>query len=312
MISSFLRFNSSITATMLSCKQNLLNKLNNLKVSELQRIASNSGLPSSSKTKSDLAAMLSTSMSLANTPKQQILSIDLGFKNFAYALFRPSPSSTMDISSKITNNNITTYDLIQWRKVAIDLNKQYNPITWTNQIKTFIDDILKLSEREKFETTILIERQSTRGAIFSHMPITILSLLRLEATLHALLKDEDVRLMDPSKIYSFFYKEDSSMKKNNSLMSSSPPVLRKKSTMQAKNSKEKKDLATKYALSIITKPIENTPNNEQHIRIQQLHIKNFIKTSKKDDLADSFLQGKAHIDWSINLRKEYELLMLKE
>lgn len=298
--------------------QSIINRLNSLKVTELQRIASSSGLACSSKTKSDLVTSVSAAMALANTAKQQILSIDLGFKNFSYALFRPLQTESIQATD-------LKYDLVQWSKVGISLDRKYNPLIWTNQVKSFIDNILTLSQTKTFSTTILIERQSTRGAFFSRMPITILSLLRLEATLHALLKDEDVRLMDPSMVYSSLYKKQPLSPSS----SSSVVLLTAKATKTAgksakamkalkrAKSKEKKELATKYTLDIITrKPFEDgltleTPErtHDNHIVVNQQHVNNFMKTTKKDDLADSFLQGKAHIDWTINLRKEYQQLL---
>lgn len=296
-----------------SINQSIINRLNNLKVTELQRIAGSSGLACSSKTKSDLVTSVSAAMALANTAKQQILSIDLGFKNFSYALFRPLKTET-------TQATDIKYDLVQWSKVGISLDRKYNPLIWTNQVKSFIDNILTLSQTKTFSTTILIERQSTRGAFFSRMPITILSLLRLEATLHALLKDEDVRLMDPSMVYSSLYKKQPSsfvVLAAKATKTTAKNTKTMKALKRAK-SKEKKELATKYTLDIITrKPVEDNlllespeRTHGNHIVVNQQHINNFMKTTKKDDLADSFLQGKAHIDWTLNLRKEYQQLLM--
>lgn len=242
-------------------------QLGEFKLRELVSFCRQCGLPvAGTKGKLSQALLSALVMSSLFRLPSQIVSLDLGLKNFAKA--------TIAVAGELQAQKPR---LLKWEKISLNLPKVYHARQNARLLKKFsetvLDDAHEISDR-----IILVEKQTFRGSGLRMIPGDIISLNRVELQLHCFLLDHHVESIEPRSVAALFGLE---MGKN-----------KKKAAVE---------MVDQWLADDEKSPIE-VPTELKSV---------FRHAEKKDDFADSLLQGFAYITWRNNLLTLLDKLQTK-
>lgn len=216
-------------------------------LTDLKKVCVECGISSGGRTKSELTNYITDY--LTNIKQiDRIISLDLGYKNFA-----------------ISDINVRERKLMDWKKLCIEIPSPFCPKSFTKNLAMALEPIKNMVTTE---TVILVERQRQRTAS-SGILERILVILMIEAQIYATFPDLCEPML-PQRVGAHF---------------------------GLGTGKEKKRDAVEV--------VNNILKDENSILQISKELKTiFLKEKKKDDLADSFLQGMAYLQWHLR-RLEY-------
>jgi hypothetical protein len=154
--------------------------------------------------------------------------------------------------------------LLEWDRFSLDLPALYHPRSHALKLQAFAQELVankSLTER----TVFLIEKQSTRGGGMRMIPGNILNVNRIEVQLHCFLLDHHVYSVDPRNVAALY----------------------------GLTVRDKKQAAISQ--------VETFCKGDAPVDIPPDLIDAYRRERKRDDMADSLLQGLAHIEWQTNL-----------
>lgn len=244
--------------------------INGFRLSEIASFCRECGLPVAG-TKDTLSRSLVSAMTehCFSTPRRplQIVSLDLGLKNFAKSTITLHPTRDKGERPK----------LVAWEKVSLNLPKVYHPRQNAQILRSFSESIVR-DDLVGADRVILVEKQTFRGGGLCMIPGDIIALNRVELQLHCFLLDHRVESIEPRSVASLF---------------------------GFRGSKNKK----REAVEILTAWLEDDKGSPIEVPGELRAV--FLAAEKKDDFADSLLQGLAYITWRNNLASLLDRLQSK-
>lgn len=187
---------------------------------------------------------------------QPILSLDLGLKNLAACEIAPIPTED------------SKYKILNWNKFDLGLPEIYNPQKYSETVKKFVENELKIPDGQ----VIFIERQRHRSGSNSAVLETIIRLAILEGQLYCHLGNNFRTIsVNPGSVAKYF---------------------------ELPTGKEKKSAAVSVVKNLL---------KSGRILFDDSWMEGFFLGQKKqDDLADSLLQAIASIEFRKNCRNFME------
>ncbi|KAI8050816.1 ribonuclease H-like domain-containing protein [Syncephalis plumigaleata] len=210
----------------------------------------------------------------SDTLLQPILSIDVGYRNIAYAVVTPS------------------LDLLDWQLTNIEVDSSYEPSAYAVAVNQFVDELpLHLGIG-----TCLVERQRFRSANMRIIPEPVLRANVIEAMLHALLRKKNMQVesVRPDHVARYFPQAfdavelDAATSKGKSRAKSTRKGV-KTSKRPVRKAKEKKNNSVTLVTSLLSR--------NDVLKCPESLRDHFMNNSKRDDLSDCLLQAIAWLQW---------------
>lgn len=226
-------------------------------------------------------------------PPFSVVSVDMGIRNLSICHF-------------LVHNSFQETKVSYWTR--LDIEEEFRPSSWPDSISSFDPDRLARitydlvqakcfnTETKKLPDAILIERQRFRSASSTAILEWTVRVNMLENMLHAVLYAKaqqqkkgistGIFSISPKRVLSFWKEQVS---RNKVQISNS-------NNAKGKSYRETKDFKTQIAASLILNSTSIT--FDSHSLDTREHL--LSGKGKNDDLADSFLQGEAWIQWQQN------------
>lgn len=252
--------------------------------------------------KAQLAQNLITAASDAvHSPSLSVLSVDMGVRNLSLCRLH---------AQKL----LAEVQVKDW--IRLDIEKDYRPKVWPEEVSSFDPDRLaqiswNLVQNKFIESTkslpdvVLIERQRFRSASSSSILEWTVRVNMLENMLHAVLyataqqkrnNRSQILSINPKRVLLFWKQE---IEQGRLIVPGISETNKERNTY-----KETKNLKIQIAKSILQRSHEFSFRESSFDARDQI----YSGKGKNDDLADSFLQGQAWIQWQRNRRTLNQIL----
>jgi hypothetical protein len=214
---------------------------------------------------------------------QPILSIDVGYRNIAYAVVTPS------------------LELVDWQLTNIEVDSSYEPSTYAVAVNQFIDALpLHLGIG-----TCLVERQRFRSNNMHIIPEPVLRANVIEAMLHALLRKKNIPVesVRPDHVARYFPQAfDAAELEAVTSESKSKTKSTKKSAKTGKRTKRKQKQKKNNSVTLVASLL----NRNDVLKCSESLREHFMDNSKRDDLSDCLLQAIAWLQWRLYALQQAE------